>query len=497
MAREPVAEQDSTSVAPTLRRRAPRFLVNRDFARLWYGQAISTVGDYVFDTTVTIWVATQLMDGSRWAPAAVGGVMISALLAIMVIGPAAGVFVDRWNKRRLMLRSEVVRGILVASLLLLTLLPVGTIPVWLWLVLIYAIVFVINAAGQFFNPARFATIGDIVSDEADRTKAFGLGQATSATAAILGPPLAAPVLLTAGIGWALFANAVSYLVSFFAIRSVNFPPEERTAAGEAVTDSGSSWWSEFTAGLRMFAKNRFLVALLIVFILSSLGTGSMTALLVFFVGENLHAAPQYLGLMTMVYGVGSIIGALLSGRLAAWMTARRLTWLGLMAGGLLFALYARQTSFVIAAVVMFVVAVPVAAMNASLSPQLIAVTPREFLGRTVAVITPISMAATALSVIAGGWLASTVLNGFHGTVLGLHIGRIDTIFMVASALVITAGIYGFFALPPSPPREPMVIPNQRRGIARAPRELDTRRETSRTADAYSPRESAIMVWATQ
>jgi MFS family permease len=456
---DPVAEEPRTPVSPEPRRRVPKFLINRDFARLWYGQAISTVGDYVFDTTVTIWVATQLMAGSRWAPAAVGGVMICALLAVMVVGPAAGVFVDRWNKRRLMLRSEVVRGVLVAVLLGLTLLPDGTIPIWLWLVLIYVVVFVINAAGQFFNPARFATVGDIVTDEASRTKAFGLGQATSATAAILGPPLAAPVLLTAGIGWSLLLNAVSYLVSFIAIRSVNFPAAQ--ASQEARTaESAPSWRREFGAGLRMFAKNRFLVALLVVFILSSLGTGAMTTLLVFFVDENLGTAPQYLGLMTMVYGLGSIIGALLSGRLAARITARRLTWLGLMLGGVLFALYARQTNFVVASVVLFIVAVPVAAMNASLSPQLISVTPREFMGRMVAVISPVSMAATSLSVIAGGWLASTVLNDFHVTVLGLHVGRIDTIFTVASALVVTAGIYGFFALPPSPAREPVAVPQQ-------------------------------------
>ena len=56
---------------PGLRARASALLVNRDFARLWYGQAISTVGDFVFDTTLTIWVATQLFANSRWAPAAV------------------------------------------------------------------------------------------------------------------------------------------------------------------------------------------------------------------------------------------------------------------------------------------------------------------------------------------------------------------------------------------------------------------------------------------
>ncbi|MEV0268714.1 MFS transporter [Hamadaea sp. NPDC050747] len=336
-----------------------------------------------------------------------------------------------------------------AVLALLSLLPHGTIPIWAWLVLLYVSVIVINSAGQFFNPARFATISDIVTGEADRTKAFGLGQATSATAAILGPPLAAPILLSAGVGWALALNAFSYAVSYFAICSITFP-----AAGLAAADRPAekpAWWTDFAAGLKVFVRNRFLVALMVVFVLSSLGTGAMTTLLVFFIGENLHTVPEMLGIMTMAYGLGSIIGALLSGRLVRLLTARRLTWLGLILGGSLFALYTRQTNFAAALVLMFVVAIPVAAMNASLSPQLIAVTPREYLGRIVSVVTPVSTAATLLSVVLGGWLASTVLLDFHGELFGLHLGRIDTIFTVSSALVITAGIYAYFALPPTPP----------------------------------------------
>lgn len=91
-----------------------RFLVNRDFARLWSGQALSTVGDFVFDTTLTLWIATELFAHSRWAPTAVSGLMLCALVAIVVVGPVAGVFVDRWAHRRIMLSSEAIRGVLVA-----------------------------------------------------------------------------------------------------------------------------------------------------------------------------------------------------------------------------------------------------------------------------------------------------------------------------------------------------------------------------------------------
>ena len=422
----------------------PRFLVNRDFSRLWYGQAISTVGDFVFDTTITIWVATQLLAGTDWAPAAVSGLMLCALVAIMVVGPAAGVFVDRWNRRRTMLGSEVIRGVLVGVLTLVMLLPTSALPVGVWLALLYVTIIVVNAAGQFFNPARFATIGEIVPDEADRTRAFGLGQAATATAAIIGPPLAAPLLFTFGIQWALLLNALSYAVSFLAVRSVNFPASDPAPCGPVAKPA---WRTEFVAGLKMFAHNRFLVALLCVAVISSLGTGALNALDIFFLTDNLHIAPRLLGVMTMAYGLGSVVGALLAGRIAKLLSARSLTWLGLLAGGGVFSLYARQTSFVPALVLIFVVGVPIAALNAGLSPQLLAATPKAFMGRTVAVLNPVNMAASMVSVVVAGWLASTVLRDFHANAAGLHIGRIDTIFTASAILIVCAGIYAFFALP--------------------------------------------------
>jgi hypothetical protein len=68
-----------------------RYLINREFARLWYGQAVSTVGDMIFDTTLVLWVATVLAKGKSWAPAAVSGIMLSVGIAVMVVGPLAGV----------------------------------------------------------------------------------------------------------------------------------------------------------------------------------------------------------------------------------------------------------------------------------------------------------------------------------------------------------------------------------------------------------------------
>ena len=145
----------------------------------------------------------------------------------------------------------------------------------------------------------------------------------------------------------------------------------------------------------------------------------------------------------------AVTGALLAGRLARILTARNLTWLGMLATGVFAAAFARQTSLAPALVLIFLLGIPMAALNAGIYPIMLAVTPKAFIGRTMAVFNPINMAASTVSVVLAGTLASTALRDFHATVAGVHIGRVDTVFTVSALLVIAAGSYGAFALPPT------------------------------------------------
>ena len=156
-----------------------RTLINRNYAKLWSGQAVSAVGDSVFGTTLVLWVSQVLASGRSWAPAAVSGILVAAAAAFALVGPVAGVFVDRWNRKSTMMRTEVIRATMVAGLTGLSFVPVRDLPVGLWLAAVYLVMFVLNAAGQFFSPARFATTGDVVRGEEDRARAVGLSEASA------------------------------------------------------------------------------------------------------------------------------------------------------------------------------------------------------------------------------------------------------------------------------------------------------------------------------
>lgn len=70
------------------------WLINRNYAQLWYGQAVSLLGTAMFDTTLVLWVGTVLTRGRSWAPAAVSGVLVAVAVGTLV-APVAGVLVDR------------------------------------------------------------------------------------------------------------------------------------------------------------------------------------------------------------------------------------------------------------------------------------------------------------------------------------------------------------------------------------------------------------------
>jgi MFS family permease len=189
------------------------FFISRNFALLWGGQAVSVIGDYVFQTVLILWITTVEARGQSWAPLAVSGVLLASSVPTFLIGPIAGVFADRWDKRFLMMMMDILRAVFILLLLLVT----GVVPLpflvrgqfsAIWqLGMLYGIVFLISVCDQFFNPANMAFISHIV-EEPYRARASGLDQVTGNLAMVVGPALGALLFLSVGIAWALLVDSL-------------------------------------------------------------------------------------------------------------------------------------------------------------------------------------------------------------------------------------------------------------------------------------------------
>jgi MFS family permease len=416
---------------------AGRLRNNRDFRRLLSGQAVSLLGDAVFDTTVVLWVAVDVAAGHSWAPLAVGTVLSASALPTVVLGPLAGVYTDRWDRRRVMLAADAVRAVLVS---LLALLPS------LWsalaaparLAAISAIVAATSIATQFFNPARFAVFGGVVPDS-QRERAAGLSESLGSLAGIVGPPIAAPLLFTAGVRWGLLVDAASFLVSYLAVRGVR---QGRGAAGTGPL----SLRREFLAGLRLFAASRRLRTMLTTLVLVTMGGGAVNALNVFFVTRDLHAPARLFGLLEMALGAGAVLGALATAVLGPRLPTNRVYAYGIVLTGVGFVAYSRAPSFPVALVLMLLIGVPAAGLSAMVGPMVLRSAPREFAGRMIAILRPAIQLAGMVSVLMATWLAGTVLSGFHASVAGLHFTAIGTIILASGVLVAAGGCWAVVVL---------------------------------------------------
>ena len=432
-----------TAIQPaTVVKQKPGLLINRNFALLWVGQAISVVGDGVFDATLALWIVTQVASNRPWAPLAVSGVFLALSLPPLIAGPLAGPFVDRWNKRQTMLCMDAFRTLLILLLILATgLLSLPSLShsqssIFWQLGIIYSVVLLASVCAQFFEPSSMALIGSIV-EEPLRARASGLNQVTMSLAIIIGPPLAALIFFGLGVQWALLLNACSFAASFLALLAMRVPRERQTSRAEGQ----KQFRHAFREGLRFYFGNRVLMTLLIAGIFLEFGSGAINTLNIFFITQNLHTPIQFYGFLSPIFGAGAIIGAISAGLFAQRIGVAKMLWLSVIGTGILVLIFARLTNLVPALGILFLLGIVITSASVAIMPLLLHVTPQELVGRVTSVLNPTMSLASVISVALVGYLDSTLLHNLHLNLFGLALGPVDTIFSGAGLCFVLSGFY--------------------------------------------------------
>jgi len=182
---------------------------NRDFRYLWFGQIVSQLGDWF--NIVALFALLFELTGSATSVAAL---MVMQMLPIAVVGPVAGVIVDRFDRRRIMIAADIIRGTAVLGLLL-----VRT-PETVWVA--YAVTGVMVACSGFFEPARSATVPSIVPrDKLVAANAISTGTWSAMLA--VGASLGGAVAALLGRDAAFIINAASFFASAFFLFQMRVP----------------------------------------------------------------------------------------------------------------------------------------------------------------------------------------------------------------------------------------------------------------------------------
>ncbi len=409
-------------------------LINRNFAWLARGQAISNLGDFAYSTTLFIWVFTL-----THSAAAVSGVLAAQYLPVFLLGPLAGVFVDRWNRRQTMLISDLIRAG-VATLPLIA-------PASLRLQAIYASVFLISALGRFFLPAESGVLQVIVTEQ-QQMRAASIKQATFALSIIVGPALASPLYFAVGPVIAILLNAVSYLVSAFCLALLRAPRaalHPHAFHHDEKADSGiGGILRELFAGLQFVVVTRTVLMVTLMALIAMLGAGALNALNIVFASTNLHMVTAFYGVLTAVGGLGGLLGVIVAGILSRWISPRQLLSGSALLIGVGFALYSFQNWYVAGLIICFLMSLPQGGIPIAFGPLLLGATPREMMGRVQSVVD------TGMS---GVSLISVALAGYLGQFL-----PVGVILTGCGILIAMAGLFGWFAIQEKASAQPEARP---------------------------------------
>lgn len=282
---------------------ALRALRHRNFRLFFYGQSLSLIGTWM-TRLATSWLVYRLT-GSSFL---LGAVTFASQIPTFFLGPVAGVWADRWPRRRVLLVTQSLAA--VQSLLLAGLTLSGRITVWeiVWLSVFQGL---INA---FDMPARQSYLVQMVDGRTDLSNAIALNSTMVNSARLLGPALAGILIAAVGEGYCFLIDGISYLAVIASLLAIKID-------GQAVTKSAASVFAQLKEGwtyVSTFAPIRTVLALFA--IVSFMGV-PYTVLMPIFATKILHGGPHTLGFLMGAVGVGSV-GAALS--LAARKSVRGL-----------------------------------------------------------------------------------------------------------------------------------------------------------------------------
>lgn len=289
-------------------------LMIRDFRYLWTAQVLSDFGDNL--TFLTLLILIQRMTGST---VALAGLLMAIALPTLIFGTLAGVYVDRFDRRRAMLVSDLLRAIVVLGFLFVRseeLLP-----------LIYVIGFVQASIGTVFNPARAAFLPAVVGTE-NLLAANSVSQTSRIIFNLLGTGTAG-VLAAVGatLAPAFILDSLTFFVSFLLISRIKTSgmPDRR---GEAM-----QVWAEMKAGFRVMIDVRPMRAVLISLSVTMLGLGAVNVLFVPFLTADLMTSEAFLGAVEASQVAGMVISGTVVAVLATKLRPSSLVSVGLAGVG--------------------------------------------------------------------------------------------------------------------------------------------------------------------
>ena len=299
-------------------------LRRRDFALLWVGGLVSIAGDWVLYAALPYFVYAQT--GSTVATA---GMVAAELVPGFLLGSVAGVFVDRWDRKRVLVASALLQAVVVSLLLFV---PNG----WLWVV--YAVAVAQSCVASFAAPAESALLPSLVDDR-DLVAANALNALNNRLGRLLGVPVGGALLAAVGLPVVVLVDCATFLAAAALVAAIPGrhaaarPDGKDRSAAEVAQSSWSSFSAEWRAGLLIVGRERTVAVIFVVLGLMTFGGTMLDPLDVAWVRSVLGAGPEVYAALMTAHAASGILGTLLVGRFGTgWAPRHLIGWTSLVAG---------------------------------------------------------------------------------------------------------------------------------------------------------------------
>jgi MFS family permease len=382
----------------------------RDYRFLFGGQVISDIGD-----GITLLLVLLVINDLTGSTAALAVMAIAEAVPSFTIGLVAGVYVDRWDRRRIMLASDILRAALVLAF--------GLVQSPALVPLLYVIGFSQASIATFFRPARGALLPHIVP-RAGLPAANSLAQASQIIGGLIGAGLAGVIFSAFGSGLAGFAiDSATFLVSFALIARIS-RDAGRIDAGEAAASAARGVRAGVLEGLRIVRGSRVLSGIVIAIGVTMLGMGAVNVLFVPLIVNDLRVSPTWMAGIEGAQTLGMLAAAALVTTLVRRLAPTTIISVGLLGIGICIGLMAGVTAVWQVMAVLLVVGLFVTPLQAMAQTLIQTSTDDATRGRVVSLVQAAMSTASVTSMAIGGVL---------GDVLGIR-----AVYLAAAVLTIAA-----------------------------------------------------------
>jgi DHA3 family tetracycline resistance protein-like MFS transporter len=368
-----------------------RSLKQRTFLTLWIGQTLSRVGDYVYEIALAWWVLQKT-----------GSAQIMSLVLIFALTPSilfallGGVAVDRFSRPRLMLTSDVLRGLVALVVALLA--WANILEVWH----VYLASLLFGFLDAFFQPAYAALVPQLVP-EPDLTSANSLTSLSLNLGRVIGPSLGALIFTWLGPYWAFGLNSATFFVSSAFLVPLLFAAIPTPSHSEK-----THLWQDLRLGLAAVTSRSWLwITILIVALTNITLAGPYSIAMPFLVSDFMKANVSTLGLIYAIFPLGYVVGSLWLGRYQRIRRRGLVSFLGMALAALMLALFGLHLPLWSLLLAAMVNGIALQADQQAWTSLLQEKIPNEELGRVFSIDSLGSFALLPVGLALAGWATQT------------------------------------------------------------------------------------------